>query len=274
VARILSARFGGQAPTARVLAPKPLHEIAPLAAQLGEELGIVLVPISPQEAGLQCNAAVARAAFGDAQLARLAPLGPNLSWLDLSGTKVTDSGLAALDAMPNLTRLHLERTAVTDAGLTHVASLGKLEFLDLYGTAITDAGLECLRKLPQLKRLYLWQTAVTPAGAKAFAEAHADKEQIERWRAEIEQLEAKIRDRQVLVDLGTSLAPSASTNGRPVNSQCPASGKPADPARTLVYEGRLVAFCCDDCKARFRDDPKPYLSKLGAQPTGKAAAGP
>ena len=266
VARILAARFGARASASKTIPPKPLNEITPLAAQLSEELGIVLAPISPPEAWLQCNAEIAQATFGDAQLARLAPLGANLRWLDLGGTKVSDSGLAPLEAMPNLTRLHLERTAVTDAGLAHLAGLASLEVLDLYGTAVTDAGLEPLQKLPRLKRLYLWQTGVTPAGAKAFAEARTDKDQIQRWQEEIEQLQARIRDSQVRVDLGASLPSPSSTNAAPVNTQCPVSGKPADPAKTLVHEGRLVAFCCDDCKAKFQQDPKPYLSKLASQP--------
>ena len=270
ITRILAARFAGQAPGAQAFPPKPLNEVALLAAQLGDELGIVLTALSPTEPWLQCNAGVARAAFGDAQLAKLTPLGPNLRWLDLSGTKVTDAGLARLETMPNLTRLHLERTAITDTGLACLARLGSLEFLDLYGTAVTDAGLEQLQKLPQLKRLYLWQTGVTPAGAKAFAEARADQGQIERWQEEIEQLQAKIKDHQVQVDLGTALTSRSSTNATPVNSQCPVSGKPADPAKTLFHEGRLVAFCCDDCKAKFQQDPKPYLNKL-ASPAAPAA---
>jgi YHS domain-containing protein len=35
-----------------------------------------------------------------------------------------------------------------------------------------------------------------------------------------------------------------------------------NPEKTVVYEGKVVAFCCDDCKANFEKDPKPFLSKL------------
>ena len=34
--------------------------------------------------------------------------------------------------------------------------------------------------------------------------------------------------------------------------------------KTVLYEGRLVAFCCDDCKANFEKDPKLFLSKLAS----------
>ena len=64
----------------------------------------------------------------------------------------------------------------------------------------------------------------------------------------------------------TNAAAAASTNSvaaaKPVNTQCPVSGKAVDLTKTVLYEGALVAFCCDDCKAQFQKDPKPFLSKL------------
>jgi YHS domain-containing protein len=164
----------------------------------------------------------------------------------------------------NLTRLHLERTAISDAGLAHLAALASLEFLDLYGTAVTDAGLESLRSLTKLKHLYLWQTKVTPAAAQAFAAAHSDREQIQRWQQEIEQLKAKISDQQLSVDLGAVAVAPPSTNAAPVNARCPVSGKPVDLQISVDYQGALIAFCCEDCKAKFQHDPKPFLPKLGA----------
>ena len=32
-----------------------------------------------------------------------------------------------------------------------------------------------------------------------------------------------------------------------VNTTCPIMGGPVDPQRTIVFEGRPVAFCCQDC---------------------------
>jgi len=63
-------------------------------------------------------------------------------------------------------------------------------------------------------------------------------------------------------------APATSTNA-PVNAQCPVSGKSVDLAKTVVFEGNLVGFCCDDCKAKFQQDPKPLLAKLGLKPAHK-----
>ena len=271
VARSLQARFSAplvaeqgspQSRPALGAIPLSLSNALPLAARITAELSIPITALSPTEPWLQCNAAVAGTNFGDADLAKLAPIAANLRWLDLAGTAVTDAGLAPLSAMPNLTRLHLERTAVTDDALPNLAKLSNLEYLNLYATDVSDDGLEALQKLPKLKHLYLWQTKVTPASAKAFAEARLDKPQLQRWQDEIEQLKARIRDQQISVDLGTPVVAPATTNAAPVNAMCPVSGKPVNVAKTVLHDGVLVAFCCDDCKAQFQKDPKPYLQKL------------
>ena len=266
VSRILAARFGTNPVPAvvKTVPPKPLNEVLPVVASLSEDLHIAITPLSPSEPWLQCNAAVAGKNFGDADLLKLAPLGANLRWLDLASTKITDAGLAQLSAMPNLTRLHLERSAITDAGLTNLTKLAQLEYLDLYGTEVSDAGLEHLQQLPKLKQIYLWQTKVTPAAVTAFVDSRTDQDQLQRWQDQIEQLKKNIREAHISVDLGTPLAVAPTTNATPVNTECPVSGKPVDTSKTVVHNGVLVAFCCDDCKAKFEQDPKPFLEKLAA----------
>jgi len=263
IARILQARFGSPTAVAKAVAPRPLKEVLPLAGKLAVELDIALTPMGEDEPWLQCNASIAGKNFGDAELARLAPVAANVRWLDLAGTKVSDAGLAQAAAMPNLTRLHLERTGITDSGLARMKGMGELEYLNLYGTAVTDAGLAALQDLPKLRRLYLWQTKVTPEAVKTFAAARTDEDQIQGWREEIEQLETKIRDQKMTVDVGLSVTAAPATNAAPINAQCPVSGKPIDATKTVVYQDAVVAFCCNDCKAKFQQDPKPYLAKLG-----------
>ncbi|HTL18942.1 MAG TPA: c-type cytochrome domain-containing protein [Patescibacteria group bacterium] len=269
VSDILAAKFGGPTSTRVVkkVAPKPLNEVLPQTLKLSEELSVALTPLSAQEPWLQCNASIVGTNFTDAELAKLSILGPNLRWLDLGGTGVTDAGLAQLGTMPNLTRLHLERTRVTDAGLARLTALNDLEYLNLYGTEISDSGLDELQRMPKLKQIYVWQTKVTPAAAKAFAEARIDEDQLQQWQEQIAQLTAKIRDAHVAIDVGTILAApvstnSAATNAAATNLKCPVSGKPIDPTKTVTHDGVVIAFCCDDCKAEFQKDPKKYLAKL------------
>ena len=263
---VLQKRFGSTAApaaeTTMVAPPQPLATILPLADKLTEELNIAVTALSQNEPWLQCNASIAGTNFSDADLAKLAPLALNLRWLDLAGTAVTDAALTQVGAMRRLTRLQLQRTAVTDAGLAQLAGLADLESLNLYGTAVTDVALETLKQLPKLRQLYVWQTKVTPEAAKAFAEARVDRDQIAKWEAEIQRLQAQIHDQRMTVDLGAHAVAAADPGPIPINTVCPVSCKPADRTRTIVHEGKFVAFCCDDCKASFLKDPKPHLARL------------
>jgi hypothetical protein len=47
----------------------------------------------------------------------------------------------------------------------------------------------------------------------------------------------------------------------PINTVCPISGKPANPAITSSYS-KTVAVCCDRCVAQFNATPKAYLSNI------------
>jgi mono/diheme cytochrome c family protein/YHS domain-containing protein len=266
VQRILEARLGTAPSKATVVASVPLDQVLPVAEKLADELGVAITALGANEPWLQCNASIAGPDFGDAALARLAPLAANLRWLDLAGTRITDAGLIQIARMPHLVRLNLSRTAVTDAGLAQLSELAELEALSLYSTAVSDAGLTSLQSLPGLRQLYLWHTQVTPDTAKAFAEARLDRAQIQRWETEIEQLKSNIKAQQVTVNLGVVSTNTASTNPAQLNTTCPVSGKPVDPAKTSSYAGTVIAFCCDDCKATFEKDPKPFLAKLGLSP--------
>jgi uncharacterized membrane protein len=126
--------------------------------------GVSIVPLSANTPFVHVHCTNVRATFGDAQLAALEAIGPQILWLDVSGTQITDASLAAVGKFPNLTRLHLNRTAITDAGVAHLARLSHLEYLNLYGTKITDTGLTPLAGLANLRALYIWQTGVTPQG--------------------------------------------------------------------------------------------------------------
>ena len=63
-----------------------------------------------------------------------------------------------------------------------------------------------------------------------------------------------------------------------LNTVCPISGKPANPAIKSTYT-KSVAVCCNKCKAQFEATPKAYLSNIigsnGAQcPLSKKRADP
>jgi uncharacterized membrane protein/mono/diheme cytochrome c family protein len=137
---------------------------APAALANVRATGVSIVPLSADTPFVQVHCTNVRATFGDAQLAALEAIAPQILWLDVSGTQITDAGLAVVEKFPNLTRLHLHRTAITDAGVMHLARLSHLEYLNLYETKITDTGLASLAGLPSLRALYVWRTGVTTQG--------------------------------------------------------------------------------------------------------------
>ena len=264
ILRLLQARSGGE-PQRKTRPPVASAQVMPAAAKLAQDLGIAISPLSATEPWLQVNAGIAGTNFGNGELEKLAVgVGPNVRWLELAGTRVDDEGLTNLAQTENLQRLHLQRTAVTDAGLVRLTLLKDLEFLNLYSTQVSDAGLETLRQMPKLRRAYLWQTKVTPEAAKGFVLAKTDTLRIKQLEAEIEKLKGQIQGAQVSVELGVQPA-TASTNAVPLNTACPVSGKPVDVAQTLMHEGQLIAFCCADCKAKFQQDPKPFLTRLNVK---------
>lgn len=64
------------------------------------------------------------------------------------------------------------------------------------------------------------------------------------------------------------MAAGLSYAAEPLNTVCPISGKPANPAITSTYS-KTVAVCCNRCKAQFTAAPKGYLSNILAATSGQ-----
>jgi Leucine-rich repeat (LRR) protein len=73
--------------------------------------------------------------------------------VNLDSTQVNDEGVKKLIAsLPNLTYLGLNNTKVTDTSLEAAAKLGKLTELEIAFTQVTEDGLKKLQiALPKLK---------------------------------------------------------------------------------------------------------------------------
>jgi hypothetical protein len=97
--------------------------------------------------------------------------------LTLSGDRVNDDWLRALQRSQNVTSLELKRVHISDGGLAHVTELANLQQLRLLYCPITDAGLEHLGKLKQagvggnFTLLQVYGTNITPEGSKRLEKA-------------------------------------------------------------------------------------------------------
>lgn len=104
----------------------------------------------------------------DAALSRIGTF-EKLRWLDLTKTKITDSGVAHLTGCRSLRDLSIATTRISNASLATVGKLSTLEELDISGTPVTDAGLAHLRGLSNLKVLRLAVTQVGDEGLLQLA---------------------------------------------------------------------------------------------------------
>jgi hypothetical protein len=58
-------------------------------------------------------------------------------------------------------------------------------------------------------------------------------------------------------------AATTQPTGAPINKFCPVMrNNPVDPNVTLVYEGKVIGFCCKGCPAVFLKDPAKYMKDL------------
>ncbi len=100
------------------------------------------------------------AGIGLAPLAKL----PEIEWIGLHRSDITEADLAYLKSLTKLRRLGLADIRLSDEGLKRLEDMTTLDTLYLMENPITDAGLEHLQKLTKLKELGLGQTKITDAG--------------------------------------------------------------------------------------------------------------
>jgi YHS domain-containing protein len=61
---------------------------------------------------------------------------------------------------------------------------------------------------------------------------------------------------------------------KPINAKCPVSGHDIDAEFTFSHDGKLVGFCCEDCRDKFKAEPAKFVAKLSANAPQTAAPAP
>ncbi len=106
----------------------------------------------------------------DADLATLAEYAQKLNeqrkvlTIVISGSNVTDAGLANIKSLVNVTVLNASQTGVTGKGVAEIAGWTRLTSLDLSNTKIDDNSLVHLSRLTNLNSLTLDGCSLTGAG--------------------------------------------------------------------------------------------------------------
>ncbi len=143
---------------------------APLAAKVAEvqrRFPGALSYESRTSAVLHFTAAGFGRDFGDAELARLAPLREQIVVLDLSGSGVTEKSAEVIGGFSRLRVLRAGSTQVGDETVRRLAGSIALESLSLADTAITEASVGALAKLRALRALRVAGTAAERAAQGA-----------------------------------------------------------------------------------------------------------
>ena len=133
---------GGPTLPAIALAEAPAEAVAAVRAE-----GFSVVRIADGQPFLHVHSTNAAARITDTSLGVLGRIAPQVLWLDLGGTSVSDRGLAEVARLPNLTQLHLQHTQVGDGGVALLAKLPRLEYLNL--TVRRHRRGACATDLPQ-----------------------------------------------------------------------------------------------------------------------------
>jgi uncharacterized membrane protein/YHS domain-containing protein len=192
--------------------------------------------------------------IGDAEARELLrPLLPEIADLSLARSRVGDETMKLAARMPNLSRLDVRETGVTDAGIAALKGHAQLAELVLARTHLTDAAVDRLLELPALKRVFLWGSGLDAASLA----------RLRQQRPELLVDAGSASDaRPIETEGDLALTKAAPAPGPAVNTICPVSGKPVDPAFQIVFKGKVIGFCCSKCPDAFRADPAKFESKL------------
>ena len=138
----------------------PVAQVGKAAEKIIDQLkerNIVVLPVAQNTNYLMANF-VTDSVIYKADMELLLQLKPQLIWLKLHNTNISDEMLASIAQLTNLTRLDLSNTFITDKGLPQLVTLTNLQYLNLVGTTISGAVITQLRGLSKLQTLYLFKT--------------------------------------------------------------------------------------------------------------------
>lgn len=124
----------------------------------------------------------------------------DLTFVNLSVTKVKGPGLANLKSLPKLEMLELTHSRVPDDGLQYLEGLQGLKSLTLVWLDITDLGVEHLRSLKGLQRLDLSHTKVTDQGLQVLSSLSLTWLDV-RWTAVTADGVAQVHKKNVTLDV-------------------------------------------------------------------------
>lgn len=231
--------------------------------------------LDPARNTLWIDASPATQLADDALAKLLTPVLARVEHLGLARTNAGERTLGLLANAPELTRLDLSGTRVDTPVLAALAGHAKLAELVVARTKLDAKAVDVLATLHALRTLHAWRSGLD---AKALERLHALRPELAiddgtngaAAPVEVEPEVCVVPSPAAATNGNPNSAPSASPAAasgatsalKPVNTTCPVSGSPVNAAYSIVFEGRVIGFCCPNCPTKFWADPASYTSKL------------
>jgi mono/diheme cytochrome c family protein len=248
----------------RLLGPPPYAALEALRERL-----VHVETIDPRSGRLWIDFSAVPDVTDEDVITLLDPLRGHVVELSLARTAVTDAVLESVADLPRLERLDVSATAVTANGIAACQRASALAWLNLAGTSLDDAAAKQLAQLPSLEWVNVWQTGLAPHAIEALLEKRTDLRIVtgSDLAAAASETEPELRF--------SSDAPipsvAAPISLEPENERCPVSGKPVDKRFAILYDSRVIAFCCPNCAAEFWAAPQ---ASTAPQPPSTAPQAP
>jgi len=138
---------------------------------VASKTGALVTPLSVKHTMIRAEFSSGPNLIEDQAVGALSGIQNNISHLDLSRTKVTNSAIGNVTKMKHLTWLGLRNTEINDQAVKKIKNLQYLRYLNLSGTKVTDGAIKDLAQMKDLEEIYLWDSKVSEKGVKSLRSA-------------------------------------------------------------------------------------------------------
>jgi len=150
---------------------KRLSKPSKTQIEVASKTGALVAPLSEKHSMIRAEFSSGPSLIDNSAVGALSSVQNNISHLDLSRTKVTDSVMGNVKKMKNLTWLALRNTEITNQGVKQLKGMQFLRYLNLSGTKVTDNIVKDLSQFKDIEEIYLWNSAVTDKGVESLQKA-------------------------------------------------------------------------------------------------------
>ena len=150
---------------------KRLSKPSKTQIDVASKTGALVTTLSEKHTMIRAEFSSGPSLIDDRAVGALSGIQNNISHLDLSRTKITNSAIGNVTKMKHLTWLGLRNTAVDDQAVKKLTNLQFLRYLNLSGTKISDRAIKDLSQMKDLEEIYLWNSEVTENGVESLRKA-------------------------------------------------------------------------------------------------------